>query len=195
VNTRVDVDAGNGSITSLLTELSHGNKAVESDLAELVYRELHRLASIYMGRERGNHTLQPTALVNEVWTRLGAEQNVSWENRSHFFAIASNRMRQVLVDHARKRRAAKRGGAQKQITLHDCLLGEQHQLVDVLALNEALDRLKVLDSRASRIVELHFFGGIPFEEMALLFGVSARTVKRDWSMARAWLHIELAKQR
>jgi RNA polymerase sigma factor (TIGR02999 family) len=181
------------SVTSLLAQFSQGNKAVESDLAELVYAELRRLASIYMRRERGNHTLEPTALVHEAWARLSDGEHITFQNRSHFFAVAANRMRQVLVDHARKRRAAKRGGIQHQVTLHDHLFGKQDQLIDVIALDEALDRLKAIDPRASRIVELHFFGGIPFEEMAKILELSERTIKRDWAMARAWLHKELKK--
>src|ERR1035438_4349472 len=166
MNTRAAADAANGPITTLLAEFSHGNRNVESELAALVYSELRRLASVYMRRERGNHTLQPTALVHEAWVRLADRPNVAWQNRAHFFAIASHHMRQILVDHARKRRAAKRGGVQHQITLQDNLLGEQRSLVDLLALNEALERLNALDPRACRIVELHFFGGLSFEEMA-----------------------------
>lgn len=193
MNTRAAAAAANESITALLAEFSHGNRNVESELAALVYSELRRLASAYMRRERGNHTLQPTALVHEAWVRLADGPTVAWQNRTHFFAIASHHMRQILVDHARKRRAAKRGGVQQQITLQDHLAGEQRNLVDLLVLNEALDRLKSLDPRACRIVELHFFGGLSFEEMALVLEVSVRTIKRDWSMARAWLHSELAK--
>jgi RNA polymerase sigma factor (TIGR02999 family) len=191
VNARADV--ANGPITSLLAEFSHGNRNVESELAALVYSELRRLASSYMRRERGNHTLQATALAHEAWARLASGPNVDWQDRAHFFAIASHSMRQILVDHARKRRAAKRGGLQQQITLQDHLLGEDRNLVDLLALNEALERLQALDPRACRIVELHFFGGLSFEEIARFLEISTRTIKRDWSMARAWLHNELSK--
>jgi RNA polymerase sigma-70 factor (ECF subfamily) len=193
VHTRATLDAANGSITSLLAEFRRGNRHVESELAALVYNELRRLASAYMRRERRNHTLQPSALVHEAWVRLADGPNVDWENRTHFFAIASRHMRQILVDHARKRRAAKRGGAERQITLEDNFMGEQKNFVDLLVLNEALDRLKALDERACRVVELHFFGGLSVEEMALVLSVSIRTIKRDWSMARSWLHCELAK--
>jgi RNA polymerase sigma factor (TIGR02999 family) len=181
-----------GSVTSLLIEFTRGNKNVESELAELVYSELRRLATIYMRRERANHTLEPTALVHEIWARLKEDRNLDLHNRAHFYAIASHRMRQVLVDHARKRKAAKRGGAQHQVSLHDHLPGRQQRIVDVLTLNEVLNRLKALDPRASRIVEMHFFGGVSFEDMATVLDVSTRTVKRDWSMARAWLQGELA---
>jgi RNA polymerase sigma factor (TIGR02999 family) len=189
----VDHNAATRSITALLVEFSHGNKDVESELVTLVYRELHRLAGTYMRRERRNHTLQPTALVNEVWERLVDEPSVTWQNRAHFFAIASLHMRRILVDHSRKRNAAKRGGVQRQVTLDDFLPGEQRNLVDLIALNEALDRLQALDSRACRIIEFHFFGGLSFEEMALVLDISPRSAKRDWSMARAWLANELAK--
>ncbi len=186
-------EGSQGSVSTLLAEFSHGNKGVESELASLVYGELRRLAAIHMRRERGNHTLQATALANEVWAQIAGGPNVEWQNRAHFFAIASLHMRQILVDHARKRSAAKRGGDQPAVTLQDNLIGEQSNLVDLLVLNEALDRLKTFDERACRIVELHFFGGLSFDEMALVLGVSARTVKRSWSMARAWLHSQLAK--
>lgn len=183
----------NGSITVLLVQFSQGNKRVEGELAELVYRELRHLASIYMRRERENHTLQATALVHEAWAPMANGPDVAWQNRAHFFAVASHNMRRILVDHARKRCAAKRGGVQQQIALDDNLPGRQARLVDLLALNEALDRLKAFDPIASRIVELYFFGGLSFEEMALILDMSTRTIRRDWNVARAWLHNELAK--
>jgi RNA polymerase sigma factor (TIGR02999 family) len=194
-NPRVNPPAGNanGSITSLLAEFSRGNRQVEAELAALVYDELRRMASSYMRRERGNHTLEATALVHEAWARLANGPNVDWQDRAHFFGIASHHMRQILVDHARRRRAAKRGGLQQQITLQDHLHRDDRNLVDLLALNEALESLSVLDPRASRIVELHFFGGLSFDEMALVLDVSTRTVKRDWAMARAWLHNQLSR--
>jgi RNA polymerase sigma factor (TIGR02999 family) len=191
--TRAAVDEAAGPITSLLAEFSHGNREVESELAALVYSELRRIASAHMRRERVNHTLQATALVHEAWARLADGQNVAWQNRAHFFAIASHHMRQILVDHARRRNAAKRGGLQQQITLDPQLHGDHRSLVDLLALDEALDRLKALDPRACRVVELHFFGGLSFDEMALVIKVSSRSIKRDWRMARAWLHNEFAK--
>jgi RNA polymerase sigma factor (TIGR02999 family) len=157
-----------------------------------------------MRRERANHTLQTTALVNEAWLRLAnqsveqAQKNqpqTNWNDRVHFFAVASRVMRQILVDHARKKRAGKRGGEhQFQITLQDHLAGERQNVAEVLAINQALDRLAEFDPRAARIVELHFFGGLSFEEMELIVNVGVRTIKRDWSMARAWLHNELSRQ-
>jgi RNA polymerase sigma factor (TIGR02999 family) len=181
------------SITTLLGEFSRGNRKVESELAALVYAELHRLAASYMRRERKHHTLQPTALVNEAWERLARRPRLAWENRTHFFGIASRHMRQILVDHARKRNAAKHGGDRRQVTLHDHLISRKREVVDVLALNEALEHLNALDARACRIVELRFFGGLTVEEMALLLGVSPRSISRDWNMARAWLQKELAR--
>jgi len=136
----------------------------------LVYDELRRVAARYMRRERGNHTLQPTALVHEAYARLHANGSMHWQSRAHFLAVAARQMRRILVDHALARKA-----------------------IDVLALHEALERLANLDSRQGRIVELHFFGGSSFEEIAQVLDVSERTVKRDWSMARAWLHHELTK--
>ena len=158
----------NDPITALLIEFSHGNRDAEGRLIPLVYNELRRVASAYMRRERANHTLQATALVNEAWLRLASHPDINWQDRVHFFAVAARVMRQILVDHARRKHADKRGGVQHQITLQDHLLGEKQNLADVLALNQALDRLAEMDSRAARIVELHFFGGLSFEEMELI---------------------------
>src|ERR1700733_9964862 len=180
------------SVTALLVQLSEGNRDAEARLAPQVYNELRRMASRHMGRERADHTLQATALVNEAWLRLVDAPRMSWQSRAHFFAVASTHMRQILVDHARRRRAGKRRGVQQQITLEERLLAAPSESVDVFALHELLERLDALDPRAGRIIELHFFGGLSFEEMALVLDVSVRTVKRDWSMARAWLHGELS---
>ena len=181
------------SITALLLQLSQGNRDVEARLAPRVYAELRRAASRHMRRERANHTLQPTALVNEAWLRLMELPNRDWQSRAHFFAIASLLMRQILVDHARKRLSGKRGGMQHQVTLTEPLLATQHDPVDVLALDQALNRFQAIDVRGARILELHFFGGLSFVEIAHVLDVSTRTVKRDWSLARAWLHDELSK--
>jgi RNA polymerase sigma factor (TIGR02999 family) len=147
-----------------------------------------------MRRERANHTLQPTALVNEAWLRLVEQPEVNWKNRAHFFGVASLVMRQILVDHARRRKADKRGGTQQQVTLEEPLIAAANNSVDVLALHELLERLNDFDPRASRVVEMHFFGGLSFEEMAEVLQVAVRTVKRDWRMARAWLRDELSKK-
>src|ERR1700733_12128260 len=183
-------DRTNGeTITALLFELSRGNRDVEARLAPRVYSELRRAAARHMRRERANHTLQATALVNEAWLRLMEQPNRSWESRAQFFAVASRLMRQILVDHARRRLADKRGGAWQQVTLIDSLPASndaaQHGPMDILALDEALERFRTIDARGSRILELHFFGGLSFDETALVLEVSTRTVKRDWSMARA----------
>ena len=178
--------------TSLLAQFGAGKPDAEAQLTPLIYRELRRLAAGYMRRERANHTLQATALVNEAWIRLVQQPQMTWQSRAHFFGIASKLMRQILVDHARRRSAAKRGVGAKQITLNDNLAAAPGQLMDVLVLDDALQRLNAIDARAAQIVEMHFFGGLSFEEMALVLGVSARTVKRDWRMARAWLHTDLA---
>ena len=181
------------SITALLLELSQGKRDVEARLAPLVYSELRRAAARHMRRERPGHTLQATALVNEAWLRLIGQPNQDWESRAHFFAMASRLMRQVLVDHARRRLAAKRGGLRQQITLHEPMLATAYEPIEVLALDQALDRFTSIDARGSRVLELHFFGGLSFDEIGRILHISTRTVKRDWSLARVWLHDELSK--
>lgn len=183
------------SITALLHQLSDGHREAEAELIPQIYGELRKLAARYMRRERRNHTLQPTALVHEAYERLIQLPQISWQSRAHFYATASLLMRQILVDHARARQAAKRGGIQQQVTLDDTVLPTTDRSVDILALHEALERLAKFDARQSRIIEFHFFGGLTFEEIALVLDVSERTVKRDWSMARAWLKGELASTR
>jgi len=186
-------DLPDHSITALLDQLSAGKREVENELVPQIYEELRRLARHYMRLERGNHTLQPTALVHEAYAQLVQQPQVPWQNRAHFFATASVLMRHILVDHARARQAGKRGGVQEQVTLDEALLPAQNRSIDVLALHEAIDRLAVLDERQAKIVELHFFGGLTFEEIALVLNIAERTAKRDWSMARAWLKGELSK--
>ena len=153
----------------------------------LVYDELRRIAARYISRERPGQTLQATALVNEAFVRLAAEQPRSFANRTHFLAIAALSMRQILVQRARARRAAKRGGAPERVTLDEALMADEGQSIDVLALDEALTRLAGLDPEQARIVELRYFGGLTIEETAEAAGVSPATVKREWAMARAWL--------
>jgi RNA polymerase sigma-70 factor, ECF subfamily len=182
------------SITALLSELNRGNRDVEEFLIPKIYDELRRVAARRMRSERVGNTLQTTALVNEAYLRLVDMPAIPWQNRAHFFAIASRLMRRILVDHARARHAGKRGGFQHQVTLDEALLPAQQESVDVLALHEALERLTEFDSRQGRLVELHFFGGLSFEEIALVLHISERTAKRDWKMARAWLKNELTKQ-
>ena len=182
-----------GEITQLLKELSHGNREAETRLVPLVYRELRHLASRYMRRERPDHTLQPTALVHEAYLKLVEQRRVSWESRAHFYCVAARLMRRVLLDHAREVKAAKRGGGQK-IPLEPSLVYSEERPGELLEVDEALTRLAERDPRQGRVVELRFFGGCSEDEIARILGVSSRTVKRDWRIARAWLYAELSKK-
>jgi RNA polymerase sigma-70 factor, ECF subfamily len=184
------------SISQLLLEVSQGNRDAEAALMTQVYGELRRLARKYMRAERANHTLQATALVNEAYLRLMGRQGsgATWQDRAHFYAAAAQLMRHILVDHARAHRAGKRGGEQHQVTLSEGLASGEDKTVEVLALHEALEKLASLDPRQARVVELHFFGGLTFPEIACVLDTSERTVKRDWTMARAWLKIQLTKK-
>jgi RNA polymerase sigma factor (TIGR02999 family) len=166
------------------------------ELASSLYRELHRLAVGKMRFERGNHTLQPTALVNEAYLRLADCADSMWGDRSRVLGIAASAMRHVLVDHARAHNAGKRGDGQLQVTLdEDIGGGRSNATADVLAVDEALTRLAEFDARQAKVLEMHFFGGLTFEEIALQLDVSARTAKRDWTVARAWLRQELSPNR
>jgi RNA polymerase sigma-70 factor, ECF subfamily len=181
------------SVTGLLLEMSAGDRSAEARLIPHVYQELRRVAGAYMRRERPDHTLQPTALVHEAYAHLVDHPQAQWHGRAHFLATAAQVMRHILVDHARARQAGKRGGVQQQVTLDEGLLSETNRTVDVLFVHEALERLSAFDPRQGRVVELHFFGGLTFEEIAVVLGISERTAKREWSMARAWLRKELAE--
>jgi len=161
-------------------------------LASSLYEELHRLAAAKMRFERGNHTLQPTALVHEAYLRLAERGHGGDNDRGKVLGLAAHIMRNILVDHARTHRAAKRGAGAVQVTLHEGLAAAPGSIVDVLAVDDALTRMAGFDPRQAEILELHFFAGLTFEEIAVQLGVSARTVKRDWTMARAWLRQELA---
>ena len=169
-----------------------GNKEAEDRLIPLVYAELRRLASHYLRGERSDHTLQPTALVHEAYLRLTRMQEVDWQSRAHFFATAATVMRRILVDHARAQRAEKREGFREAVSLDGALVVSTGRSADLIALDEALDRLSKIDARRSRIVELRFFGGLSEEETAQALGISARTVKRDWRVAKAWLYNEVS---
>jgi RNA polymerase sigma factor (TIGR02999 family) len=182
---------GPGDVTRLLQSWTGGDRQAFDELAPLVYRELRALAAAYLRRERSDHTLQPTALVHEAYLRLIDQTRVEPQNRSHFFAIAANLMRQILVSHARRHRAAKRGAGNK-VALEEDAGVVQPREVDLVALDEALSELTRLDPRQGRIVELRFFGGLTEDEIASVLGVSAITVKRDWRMARAVLRQQLA---
>ena len=164
-----------------------------SRVMPLVYDELRKLARRYMARERVGKTLQATALVNEAYLRLMKEKAHVWQNRAHFCAIAANAMREILVERARARAALKRGGSRVRVSVHDNLAAENNSSVDILILHEALDRLFQLDSQLARIVELRFFGGLTVEETAEVLSTSPATVKRAWSMAKAWLRREMER--
>ena len=179
------------NVTELLQDWSRGEREALDQLLPVVYNELHKQAARYLRRERAGHTLQPTALVNEAFLRLINQRDVRWQNRAHFFGLAAQLMRRILVDHARERLAAKRGGADIRLTLDEQVAAVGARDVDLLALDEALTRLAALDVRQSRIVELRFFSGLNVEETAAVLGVSPATVKLDWSMAKAWLRREL----
>ncbi len=181
-------------VTQLLIEWSNGNKAALDKLMPLVYEELHRLAHRYLSRERPNHTLQTTALVNEAYLRLVDRENVHWQNRAHFFAISAQLMRCILVDHARSLAYAKRGGGARKIELDEALVVSQERAADVVALDEALKQLAGFDPQQSRIVELRFFGGLTIEETAEALSLSPATIKREWVSAKAWLYHELANR-
>ena len=185
------MEADHGEVTILLAKLTEGNQEAASELIPLVYSEMRRLAGAYMRRERGDHTLQPTALVNEAYLKLVEQRSVDWQSRSHFFGIAAQVMRRILVDHARGHMRDKRGGGQKPVPIDEALVFAPEQSEEFLKLNEALERLSKLDERQGKIVELRFFGGLTVEQTAELMGISPKTVKRDWSMAKAWLHGEM----
>lgn len=178
-------------VTQLLQAVSSGEEHALDKLIPAVHAELRRQAARYLRRERQNHTLQPTALVNEAFIRLVDQRNVRWQNRAHFFGVAAQAMRRILVDHARAQHRIKRGGVQQNVTLDEGMLAAAARSVDVLALDEALGRLAVLDARQARVVELRFFGGLSVEETATVMDISPATVKREWSMAKAWLFTQL----
>jgi RNA polymerase sigma-70 factor (ECF subfamily) len=181
-----------GQVTLLLTELREGNQDAANRLMPLIYGELRRMAGSYMQRERPGHTLQATALVNEVYLRLAGGAAVPWQNRAHFFGIAAHAMRQVLLDYARSHIAAKRGGKDAQkVDIDVELRGVSPKLENVIAIDEALERLERIDPRQSRLIELRFFAGLTVEEAAEVIGVSPITIKREWRSAKAWLHREL----
>lgn len=181
-------------VTQLLRRVRAGDSEAASVLMPLVYRELHALAERKMRFERPNHTLQPTVLVNEAYLHLLNLDNLDFQNKAHFLALASNVMRRVLVDHARSAKAAKRPGGHQQVELTS-QLQVPAQPIDILALNSALEALATFDKRQAQVVEMRFFAGLSFEEIAEVLGISVRTAKRDWSMARAWLHGELMPRR
>jgi RNA polymerase sigma factor (TIGR02999 family) len=182
-------------VTRLLEQLRAGDRNAVADLVPLLYDELRQLASKYLRRERPGHTLQATALVHEAYLRLVDQKDVGWQNRSHFFGVAAQQMRRILVDHARHRHAAKRGGAAPKVALDEALVVSDQAAEDVLQLNELLTRLAELDEQQARVVELRVFGGLTVEEAAEALDISPATVKRDWAMAKAWLTREIQRER
>jgi RNA polymerase sigma-70 factor, ECF subfamily len=185
------MDADREDVTALLAEFAKGNDEAASKLIPLVYAELRRLASSYMRRERSDHTLQATALVHEAYLKLVDQRSVNWQSRAHFFGVAAQVMRRILVDHARGHLREKRGGEQRAVPIDEALVFAPEQSLDLVKLDQALERLTKLDPRQGKIVELRFFGGLTVEQTAELLDISPKTVKRDWSMAKAWLHGDL----
>lgn len=186
-------EAPSHQVTELLIDWSNGDQSAFDKLMPLIDEELRRLAHRYMSRERAGHTLQTTALVNEAFLRLVNRKNLRWQNRAHFFGLAAQVMRTILVDHARSHASAKRGGGTRNLELDEALVVSQQKASEVIALDEALKQLALIDPRQSRIVELRFFGGLTVEEAAEVLHVSPVTIKREWSTAKAWLYHELAK--
>lgn len=178
-------------VTALLSGMAAGDASAAEKLIPIVYEELKRLARRYMRREKANHTLQTTALVHEAYLRLVGQQAVIWQGRSHFFGVAAQMMRRILTDHARRKLRLKRGGSTEALPLDEALVFSPEHSEELVKLDEALDRLAQLDTRQSRVVELRFFAGLSVDEAAESLGVSPKTVKRDWSVAKAWLHAEL----
>lgn len=178
----------------MLHEWSDGSREALEELLPLVYDELHRQAKRYLRRERPNHTLQTTALIHEAYLKLIDQDNVSWKNRMHFFAVAASLMRRILVDHARARHRAKRGGAGENLPLEEAQMAiSDERSVDLIALDDALNRLAKIDEQQARVVELRYFSGLSLEETAEVLKVSRTTVANDWAMAKAWLHRELTR--
>jgi RNA polymerase sigma factor (TIGR02999 family) len=186
---------GAADVTTLLHAWSAGDAAARDQLVALVYPDLRRRAAAYLRRERRDHTLQPTALVHEAYLRLINQRRAVWQNRAQFFGVASEVMRRILVDHARRGRMAKRSGRWLQVALDDRLVGAVSPDIDVLMLDDALTRLAAFDKRKSRIAELRFFGGLSLEEMAHVLDISVATAERDWQAARAWLYAALKGER
>ncbi len=178
-------------VTQLLTAVSEGDQAALTELAPLVYEDLRRLAHRYMQGERADHTLQATALVNEAYLRLADQTNASWQTRAHFFAIAAMTMRQILVNYAKSYRAQKRGGDRQKVELDEVVLISPALSQEIIELHEVLAQLAALDERKARVVEMKYFGGLSYEEIAEVLGVSVITVRRDWEFARLWLYAEL----
>jgi RNA polymerase sigma factor (TIGR02999 family) len=187
------MEPSQADVTLLLKRLSEGDQSVLHQLVPVVYAELRRLASGYMRRERPDHTLQTTALVHEAYLQLVGQQRARWSNRSQFFGVAAQLMRRILVDHARGHNAAKRGGMSPRFSLDEAIVMAKERGGDLLAIEELLTRLAAIDPQQVKIIELRFFAGLSVEETAQALGISDRTVKRDWAMAKAWIQRELRR--
>jgi RNA polymerase sigma-70 factor (ECF subfamily) len=180
-----------GQVTVLLKALNEGDASAADKLLPLVYAELHRLAAGYMRRERADHTLQPTALINQAYLRIAQQKNIEWQNHAHFIGFVANVMRRVLVDHARERYAEMRGGKQIRVELDEGHAVTAKPSAEVLKLEDALTRLEKLNPRQAKVVEMRYFGGFSVEEIAVALGISPRSVKRDWALAKLWLFDEV----
>ena len=181
-------------VTSLLNKLAEGDQEAAAQLVPLIYDELHRLAARRLRHERPDHTLQATALVHEAYMKLVAQRDAKWQNRTQFFAVASQVMRRILVDYARGQQRIRRGGKEQKVSLDDVLLVSSDRTEEVLAVNESLLRLEKFDFRQGRIVELRYFGGLTVDEAAEILGVSSKTVMREWKIAKAWLYGDLKER-
>ena len=183
-----------GTITRLLVDWRDGDQTALDRLVPLVYRELRRLAGYYMRRQRADHTLQTSALINEAYLRLIDHKNMRWENRAHFYAVAAQAMRRILVDHARSRGYAKRGGGALKVSFDEAVIGAEERGAELIALDDALQDLAELDPRKSQVVELRYFGGLSVDETAEVIGVSPVTVMREWRSAKGWLLKAISKR-
>ncbi|HVQ38086.1 MAG TPA: sigma-70 family RNA polymerase sigma factor [Pyrinomonadaceae bacterium] len=180
--------SGAHSVTNLLEQWAHGDREALENLMPLIYEELRKMARRYLGRQNHGHTLQTTALIHEAYLRMVKQKEKRYENRAHFFGVAAQAMRHIMVDYARGRQAIKRGGAARQISLEEAALVTDERAIELIAFDDALKELEGLSKRQSRVVELRYFGGLSVEETATVLEVSPDTVMRDWSMAKTWLH-------
>ncbi|MGH9843311.1 MAG: sigma-70 family RNA polymerase sigma factor [Blastocatellia bacterium] len=187
------MDSSTHEVTQWLVEWSNGDKAALDKLMPLVYGELRQMARRHMSRQSPGHTLQTTALINEAFIKLVGQEEKHWQNRSHFFGVAAQAMRHILVDYARSKQYAKRGGGAQQVSLDEAMAVTDERVAELIALDDALNELAKLDPRKSRVVELRYFAGLSVEETSEVLKVSAVTVMRDWSMAKAWLRRELSR--
>jgi RNA polymerase sigma factor (TIGR02999 family) len=180
-------------ITQLLLKWSKGSPAALEDLIPLIYPELRRLARRYMRQENPAHTLQTSALINEAYLRLAGQQSVEWQDRAHFFAVAAQVMRHILIDHARRHQVFRRGGGLLRVSLDETAVASHQRALEFMALDDALTKLAAVDARKSQIVEMRFFGGLTVEEIADVMKLSPITIKREWRAAKAWLHLEISQ--